>query len=109
MNPTLDLALLKSIATQMIGGTEVNVGRKTMPVGRTSVHRLKTVTFQTGGRVYQAIQQNPDKPSRWGELARAGHHVVQFKDAETNRFVAGAVDGQVKVYGGRGQDSDPRR
>jgi len=25
--------------------------------------------------------------------------VVQFKDAESNRFVAVAVDGKVKVYG----------
>ena len=27
-------------------------------MGRTSVRRLKTVTFKMGGRVYQAIQQN---------------------------------------------------
>jgi hypothetical protein len=53
-----------------------------------------------GGREYQAIQQNPGKPSRWGKLARAGHQVVQFKDVKTNKFVAVAVDGDVKVYGG---------
>ena len=84
----------------MMGGTEVKVGRKTLPVRRTSVRRLKTVMFTMDGRVYQAIQQNPDKPSRWGKLARAGHQVVQFKDVETNKFVAVAVDGDVTVYGG---------
>lgn len=52
------------------------------------------------GWEYQAIEQNPEKPSRWGEIARQGHQVVQFKDADTNRFVAVAVDGEVTVYGG---------
>ena|SRR5919197_827884 len=93
MKPTPDAALLQSIATQMMGGTAVKVGAKTLPVGRTSIRRLKTVTFKMGGRVYQAIQQNPDKPSRWGKLPRAGHYVIQFKDAKTDKFVAVAVVG----------------
>ena len=57
------------------------------------------MSFQIGGREYEAIEQNHDKPSRWGRLARDGHQVVQFKDSETNRFVAVAVDGKVQVYG----------
>jgi hypothetical protein len=32
-------------------------------------------------------------------LARSGHQVVQFKDAESNRFVAVVVDGEVTFYG----------
>jgi hypothetical protein len=51
------------------------------------------------GRDYEAIEQNPEKPSRWGQFAREGPQVVQFKDAETNRFVAVAVEGKVQVYG----------
>ena len=51
------------------------------------------------GRDYEAIEQNPEKPSRWGQLAREGHQVVQFKDNQTNCFVAAAVDGKVKEYG----------
>ncbi len=82
-----------------MGGTKVIVGGKSLPVGRTSVHRFKTVRFKMGGREYQAIQQNPDKSSRWGNLARAGHLVVQFRDVKTDKFVA--VDGKVTVYGGR--------
>ena len=41
----------------------------------------------------------PEKPSRWGQLAGSGHQVVQFKDAERNKFVAVVVDGQVTFYG----------
>jgi hypothetical protein len=57
------------------------------------------VTFTMEGRQYAAIEQNPGKPSRWGQLARSGHQVVQFKDGQSNRFVAVAVDGEVKEYG----------
>jgi hypothetical protein len=52
-----------------------------------------------GGRDYQAIEQNPEKPSRWGKLAREGHQVVQFRDVATGKYVAVAVDGEVKIYG----------
>ncbi len=95
----MDAELLKSIATQLLSRTEIELAGRTIPVRRTSSQRLKTVGFTLEGRAYQAIEQNPHKPSRWGELARAGHQVVQFKDVQTNRFVAVAVDGEVKEYG----------
>ncbi len=95
----MDTELLKSVAAQLLSRTEVEVAGKTLPVRRTSSQRLKTVGFTLDGRQYQAIEQNPHKPSRWGELARAGHQVVQFKDVQTNRFVAVAVDGEVQEYG----------
>ena len=28
------------------------------------------MTFQMNGREYDAIEQNPERPSRWGQLAR---------------------------------------
>ncbi len=57
------------------------------------------------GMRIRAIEQNPDKPSRWGQLARTGHQLCKFKDDESDRFVAVSVDGQVKEYGsGRGRD-----
>ena len=84
----LDSDLLASIARQMLARDEVEMRGKKVGVGRTSKQRLRTVTFRVNGREYEAIEQYPDKPSRWGQLARAGHHVVQFKDAKTNRFVA---------------------
>jgi hypothetical protein len=33
---------------------------------------LKTAAFSVEGHEYQAIEQNPEKPSRWGQLARSG-------------------------------------
>src|SRR5436305_4407775 len=94
-----DEEVLKSVAAQMMSGKQVNSAGKKERVERTSSQRLKTVKFEMNGREYQAIEQNPDKPSRWGKLARDGHSVVQFKDGVTNKFVAVAIDGKVKEYG----------
>ena len=96
----LETSLLSSIARQMMTADEVEVEGKRLPVRRTSKQGLRTVTFTMGGRQYAGIEQNPDKPSRWGQLARSGHQVVQFKDVQANRFVAVAVDGEVRGYGG---------
>ena len=103
----LDTSLLSSIAQQLMTADEVEIEGKRLPVSRTSKRGLRTVTFNMGGRQYAAIEQNPDKPSRWGELARSGHQVVQFKDVETNRFVAVAVDGEAKEYGGGKRRDQP--
>ncbi len=97
----IDTELFSAVAVQMMSGKAVEVEGKSIPVRRTSSQRLRTLGFTSGKHEYQAIEQNPEKPSRWGQLAREGHQVVQFKDAETNRFVAVAVDGKVKEYGRR--------
>lgn len=96
----LDKSLLSSVAKQMMSGDEVEIEGKRLAVRRTSRQGLKTITFGMGDRQYAAIEQNPEKPSRWGKLARSGHQVVQFKDVQSNRFVAVAVDGEAKEYGG---------
>jgi hypothetical protein len=96
----IDSALFQNIAAQMMASDHVDVAGTILPVRRTSSQRLKTVAFTSGGEKYQAIEQNPDKPSRWGALARSGHQVVQFKDVASNRFVAVSVDGKLTVYGG---------
>jgi uncharacterized protein YerC len=57
--------------------------------------RLRTVRFVMGGKEYQAIEQNPEKPSRWGKLAREGRRVVQVRDLGTQKYVAAVVDGKV--------------
>ncbi len=87
---------------------EVEVEAKRLPVHRTSKQGLRTVTFTMAGRLYAAIEQNPHKPSRWSQLARSGHQVVQFKDVQTNRFVAVAVDGEAQEYGSV-ERGDPAR
>jgi hypothetical protein len=94
-----DAALLASIAQQLMTSSDVDVQGKLLPVRRTSRHQLRTLAFTMDGREYQAIEQNAEKPSRWGQLAREGHRVVQFEDTGTNKFVAVAVDGEVTVYG----------
>ena len=105
----MDPDLMSSIARQMMTGTQVKLDNKILPVRRTSSQRLKAVSFEMKGKKYEAIEQNPEKPSRWGQLAREGHQVVQFKDAETNRFVAVAIDGKVKEYGSlRRKDSSEK-
>ena len=96
----LDVELLKSVAAQLMTSTFVIIGGEFVPVRSTSRQRFKTVAFSVGGHRYQAIEQNPEKPSRWGQLARSGHQVVQFKDAEHNKFVAVVVDDEVTFYGG---------
>jgi hypothetical protein len=95
----VDAEILKSIASQLTTNTFVSVEGRSVPVRGTSRQHLKTVALTIGGHQYQAIEQNPEKPSRWGQLARSGHQVVQFKDAESNKFVAVVVDGEVMFYG----------
>jgi hypothetical protein len=95
----IEAETLKSIATQLMTSTSVSADGKSIPVRRTSRQRLRTMAFTVAGHEYQAIEQNPEKPSRWGQLARSGHQVVQFKDAENNRFVAVVVGGEVTFYG----------
>jgi hypothetical protein len=51
-----------------------------------------------GGKEYQAIEQNPEKPSRWGKLAREGRRVVQVRDLTSQMYVAAVVDGKVTEY-----------
>ena len=94
----LDNNVLQSVAKQLLNTTEINLDGKISRVTRTSSQRLRTATFEMDGRQFQAIEQNATKPSRWGQLAREGHHVIQFKDVQTNRFVAVSVDGEITEY-----------
>jgi len=95
----LDHSVLSLMAEQMMSGDEVVVAGQTFRVTRTGARRFRTVRFAMGGKEYQAIEQNPEKPSRWGELARKGHRVVQFRDLETQKYVAVVVDEKVQEYG----------
>ena len=95
----LDHMVLESVAEQMMRGAEVVVEGRSLRVTRTGSSRPRTVRFLMGGKEYQAIEQNPEKPSQWGKLARDGHRVVQFRDLQTQKYVAVAVDGKAKEYG----------
>jgi len=95
----LDHLILKAVAEQLMGGTDVVVEERSSRVARTGARRFRTVRFLTGGREYQAIEQNPEKPSRWGKLASEGHRVVQFRDLLSGKYVAVVVDDKVTEYG----------
>ena len=91
--------VLASVAAQLMNGEAVVLEGQKIPVRRVGRGRLRMVQFNMNGRVLEAIEQNPEKPSRWGQLAREKHRVVQFRDVETRRYVAVCVDGEVIEYG----------
>jgi hypothetical protein len=96
----LDRAVLISVAEQLMSAAEVVVEGRARRVVRTGAGRFRTVRFVLGGREYQAIEQNAEKPSTWGKLAREGHRVVQFRDLGTHKYVGVAVDGEFREYAG---------
>jgi hypothetical protein len=89
---------LGSVAAQLMNGEEVVLEGQKIRVKRVGSGRLRMVSFRMNGRVLEAIEQNPEKPSRWGKLAREKHQVVQFRDVEMRKYVAVAVDGVVREY-----------
>jgi hypothetical protein len=95
----LDHEALKSVAEQMMAGNQVEIEGKKYRVSRTGARRFRTVRFLMGGREYQAIEQNAEKPSQWGKLAREGHQVVQVRDLLSQKYVAVVVDDTVREYG----------
>jgi hypothetical protein len=101
--------IFASVARQLMSGERVVVsdekaGEQELRVKRIGRGRLRMVEFRMKGRALEAIEQNPEKPSRWGQLARDKHQVVQFMDAETHKYVAVSVDGKVKQYANKGED-----
>jgi hypothetical protein len=53
----------------------------------------------TEGLALRGLEQNPKTESRWAQLARAGHKVMQFLSA--GRYIGNVVDGKVTLYGGK--------
>jgi hypothetical protein len=91
---------LASVAAQLMNSDLVVHGGQKLRVQRVGRGRLRMVAFQLNGRTLEAIEQNPEKPSQWGKLAREKHQVVQFRDVESHKYVAVSVDGEVREYGG---------
>jgi hypothetical protein len=101
--------IFASVAKQLMGGEQVVVsdgrgGEQRIRVRRIGRGRLRMVEFRWGGRLLEAIEQNPEKASRWAQLAREKHDVVQFMEAETHQYVAVSVDGKVREYARMGED-----
>ena len=94
----LDTDRMQAVAEQLMSGGAVTPGEPNLRVERVGKKRFRMVRFEMNGREYQAIEQNPEKPSAWGKLARQGHRVVQFRDVATNKYVGVAVDGTIRTY-----------
>jgi hypothetical protein len=94
----LDHTLFQSVAEQLLTCPQIEVDGRASRVTRTGSLRLHTARFVAHGREYQAIEQNAEKPSHWGKLARAGHKVVQFRDLSSQKYVAVSVDGHIREY-----------
>ncbi|HEV8047008.1 MAG TPA: hypothetical protein VGP35_04725 [Terriglobales bacterium] len=100
MAVTVEQKILSSVAAQLMNGEAVVLDDgQTLRIKRVGSGRLRMVEFRLNGRVFEAIEQNPEKPSRWGKLAREKHQVVQFRDVATHKYVAVAVDGEITEYG----------
>jgi S-adenosylmethionine:tRNA-ribosyltransferase-isomerase (queuine synthetase) len=87
-----------SVAKQLMIGDEVVLGDQRVKVRRVGRSRLRMVQFRLSDHTFEAIEQNPEKPSRWGKLAREKHQVVQFRDVIANKYIAVAVDGALTRY-----------
>ncbi len=96
---TAEQKVLQSVAMQLMNREEVALDYQKLRVKRVGSGRLRMVQFKLNGRMLEAIEQNRMKPSRWGQLARERHQVVQFRDVETHKYVAVAVDGEITEYG----------
>ena len=96
---TVEHKALQAVAMQLMNGEEIVLDGQTVRVKRVGSGRLRMVQFKLNGRILEAIEQNREKPSRWGQLAREKHQVVQFRDLATHKYVAVAVDGEITQYG----------
>ena len=95
---TLEEALVKVWRQAMIdGAAEVELNGATFRVHETPRKRLRQVDFIFEGESLRGLEQNPNTDSRWAQLARAGHKVMQF--LSSGRYVANVVDGKVTFYG----------
>lgn len=108
---TLEEALVKVWRQALAeGAADVELGGEKFSVRETPRKHLREVDFVFEGQpsrkgirdtkvVLRGLEQNPKTESRWAQLARAGHKVMQFLSA--GRYIGVVVDGKVTLYGGK--------
>jgi len=102
---TLEEAMVKVWRQALVErAAEVELDGKTFPVRETPRKRLREVDFVFEGQPLRGLEQNPKTESRWAQLARAGHKVMQFLSA--GRYIGVVVDGKVTLYGGKKKRSN---
>jgi len=101
---TLEEAMVKVWRQALVERTaEVELDGQTFPVRETPRKHLREVDFVFDGQPLRGLEQNPKTESRWAQLARAGHKVMQFLSA--GRYVGNVMDGKITLYGGRKKTS----
>jgi hypothetical protein len=75
----------------------INVSGRLFPVRSTPKRHLLQVDFNWNGKVLRGLEQNPETSSRWAQLARQGHRIMQFLCG--GRYIGNVVDGKVTFYG----------
>jgi hypothetical protein len=75
----------------------VKLENRSFPIRRTSRSKLREVDFHFEGHELRGLEQNPETPSRWAQLAREGKKVMQF--LQQRRYIAVVVDGKLQLYG----------
>ncbi|HEX4546153.1 MAG TPA: hypothetical protein VH110_07300 [Candidatus Acidoferrum sp.] len=83
----------------MEGKAEVELDGQKFKVWETPRKRFRQVDFEFEGQALRGLEQNPKTESRWAQMAREGHRVMQFLSA--GRYVGNVVDGKVTLYGGK--------
>jgi len=97
---TLEEALIHVWRAALVNDArQVELDAQTFPVHSTPRKRLRQVDFVFAGQPLRGLEQNPETSSRWAQLARAGHRVIQF--LSEGRYVANVVDGRVTLYRGK--------
>src|SRR6202158_1911583 len=97
---TMEEALVRVWRGALVeGAEEVELDGQRFAVRETPRKRLREVDFVFEGQKLRRLEQNPKTESRWAQLARAGHKVMQFLSA--GRYIGNVVDGKVTIYGGK--------
>jgi len=90
-------ALISAWRQALVDGVEkVKLNGRLFPVRRTPKKRLRQVDFDFDGQAVRGLEQNPQTSSRWAQLARQGHSIMQF--LSEGRYIANVVDGKVTFY-----------
>ena len=93
-------ALISVWRQALVDGAErIRLNGLLFPVRRTPKKRLRQVDFALDGEAVRGLEQNPETSSRWAQLARQGHSIMQF--LSEGRYIANVVDGKVTFYGRR--------
>jgi len=75
---------------------EVKLESGSYRVKKTRSTHVKTLNFEYGEYLFTALEQNPEKKSRWAKMAKRGHKIMQFN--YLGHFFGNVVDGKLTKF-----------